>query len=449
VTREAAPALSAAGLTVRFRTVTALTRVSFEAGAGEFVALAGPNGSGKTTFVRAALGLVPAEEGSVSVGGSPVASLSLDARARALAWMPQEEPAGDNVSLRDYVTYGRYPHSPRFVADRATDRVVADRVLRDLGFAGRESAGVQDLSGGERQRLRLGRVLAQDAPVLLLDEPTAHLDVGYQLELLEHVRSIVRSQGRTVIAALHDLNLAARFSDRIVVLQRGRVVANGPPATVLSPALLRDVWGVVADLRRDSRSGLPYLIPRLPSVEPSLPDASRGRRVHVLGGGGSAAPVLRALVGEGYQVSLGAVALFDTDTETAGELGVPTATEVPFVPLGEEVRSRNRLLLAEADVVVVAPFPVGPGNVGVLEDLLAAAGEKSVFLLESIGPGRRDYTDGAGAQRLAELAQRSTRVRDADDLLRALAAAPSRGPAKADDADRRRVGALERLEEPR
>jgi cobalamin transport system ATP-binding protein len=449
LTEATPPAISASGLTVRYRTVTALSRVSLEARAGEFVALAGPNGSGKTTFVRAALGLVTASEGTVSVGGVPVGSLSLDARARALAWMPQEEPAGDNVSLRDYVTYGRYPHSPRFVADRATDRAVADRVLHDLGFVGRESTGVQELSGGERQRLRLGRVLAQDAPVLLLDEPTAHLDVGYQLELLEHVRGIVRSQGRTVLAALHDLNLAARFADRIVVLQRGRVVANGPPVTVLSPALLRDVWGVVADLRRDSRTGLPYLIPRLPTVEPSAPDPSRGWRVHVLGGGGSAAPVLRALVGEGYRVSLGAVALFDTDTETAGELGVPTATEVPFVPLGEEVRARNRTLVEEADAVVVAPFPVGPGNVGVLEDLLAASREKALFLLESLGPGTRDYTDGVGSRRLAELGERATRVRDADDLLRALASAPRRRPTESNDGDRRRVGALERLEESR
>jgi iron complex transport system ATP-binding protein len=442
-------ALSAVGLTVRFRSVSALSRVSLEARAGEFVALAGPNGSGKTTFVRAALGLVEPVEGTVSVGGAPLSSLSLDARARALAWMPQEEPAGDNVSLREYVTYGRYPHTPRFVTDHATDRLVASRILRDLGFVGRESTGVQELSGGERQRLRLGRVLAQDAPVLLLDEPTAHLDVGYQLELLEKVRSIVRSQGRTVIAALHDLNLAARFSDRIVVLQRGRVVANGPPATVLSPGLLRDVWGIVADLRRDSRSGLPYLIPRLPSVEPSAPDLSRGWRVHVLGGGGSAAPLLRALVGEGYRVSLGAVALFDTDTETAGELGVPTATEMPFVPLGEEVRARNRLLIEESDAVVVAPFPVGPGNVGVLEDLLATPGTKRLFLLDPVGPGTRDYTDGVGAVRLAELAARATRVRDADDLLRALTAGPSPGPAEPDDRDRRRVGPLERLEEPR
>jgi cobalamin transport system ATP-binding protein len=442
-------AISATGLTVRFRDVTALFGVSFEAKAGEFVALAGPNGSGKTTFVRAALGLVAPNEGSVSVGGIPVTSMTLEARARALAWMPQEEPAGDNVSIRDYVTYGRYPHSPRFVPDRVKDREVTDRILRELGFAERETAGVSELSGGERQRLRLGRVLAQESPVLLLDEPTAHLDVGYQLELLERVRSLARAEGRTVIAALHDLNLAARFADRIVVLQRGRVVADGAPSAVLSPALLRDVWGVVADLRRDSRSGLPYLIPRLPSVEPAASDRGRTRRVHVLGGGGSAAPVLRALVDEGYRVTLGAVALFDTDTETAVELGIPTATEVPFVPLGEEVRARNRQLLGESDAVVVAPFQIGPGNVGVLDDLLATAGSKPVFLLESRGPGARDYTGGVGATRLAELAARGVRVADTDELLRGLAASPRLRVPEPDDGDRRGVGPLERLEKPR
>ncbi|MCI4333193.1 MAG: ABC transporter ATP-binding protein [Thermoplasmata archaeon] len=441
-------ALTATNVTVRYRAVPALTHVSLEARAGEFVALAGPNGSGKTSFIRAALGLVVPTEGTIAIGGVPVPELSLAARARALAWMPQEEPAGDNVSIRDYVGYGRYAHSQRFVPEGVRDREIAEQILRDFGFAGRESVGVQELSGGERQRLRLARVLAQDSPVLLLDEPTAHLDMGYQLDLLERVHGIARSQGRTVIAALHDLNLAARFADRIVVLQRGRKVADGAPAAVLSPALLRDVWGVVADLRRDERSGLPYLIPRLPVLEVVPPDRSRGLRVHVVGGGGSAAPILHALVAEGHRVSLGAVALFDTDSETAGELGIPTATELPFVPLGDEVRARNRELLQEADAVVVAPFQVGPGNVAVLDDILQVAVGKRLYLVDT-GVAGRDHTGGVGTERLRALAARSVRVLDSADLLRALASASGSPAAQSDDADRGRVRPLERLEKPR
>ena len=421
----AAPAaLATTDLSVRYRSTLALSGVTLAVAPGEFLALAGPNGSGKTTFVRATLGLVPTSEGAVTVQGSSLASLSLAARARAVAWMPQEEAPGDNVPLREYVLYGRYPHARRFAPENAQDREVADRILREFGFSGAGGRGVQELSGGERQRLRLGRVLAQETPVLLLDEPTAHLDMGYQLEMLERVRRLAHEEGRAVIAALHDLNLAARFADRVVVLHHGRVVANGPASTVLSPALLRDVWGVVADLRRDPKTGLPYLIPRLPSVEPVPEDRGRGRRIHVVGGGGSAAAILRALVGDGYRVSLGAVALFDTDSETAGELGIPTATELPFVPLGEEVLARNRLLLAEADVVVVAPFSVGPGNLGVFDDLLSIAKTKPVFLVGPEDPTPLDFAAGAGAARLRALAETARRVPGEPELLRALAAAP-------------------------
>jgi iron complex transport system ATP-binding protein len=434
VTTRAPSGLSATGVTVRFRETTALSHVSLDAHPGEVVALAGPNGSGKTTFIRAALGIVPMAEGTISVDGVPVGSLPLDARARALAWMPQEEPLGDNVPILDYVQYGRYAQSPRFAPERASDRAAASRILAELGFSGRESSGVHELSGGERQRLRLGRVLAQDAPVLLLDEPTSHLDMGYQLELLDRVRRLARSGGRTIVAAMHDLNLAARFADRIVVLHRGRRVADGPPTTVLSPALLRDVWGVVADLRRDARSGLPYLIPRLPPMEVTPTPAAQGLRVHVIGGGGSAASILRALVEEGLRVTLGAVPLFDTDTQTAEELGVPAATEMPFAPLGPEVREHHRQLMAEADAIVVAPFPVGPGNLANLEDLDAARGRTRVLLVEPPTGAPRDFTGGAGARELAALRTTAEVVDGIPALLRALAS-PT-GPAYGEPHDR-------------
>jgi len=416
------PALAATDLTVQYRETTALAHVSLEARKGEIVALAGPNGSGKTTFVRAVLGLIPRSSGTVEVGGVRLETLDLVTRARAIAWMPQEEALGDNVPLLEYVQYGRYAHSPRFAPERAADRATARRILSELGFGGRERSGIHELSGGERQRLRLGRVLAQEAPVLLLDEPTSHLDMGYQLELLERVRRLVRSQGTTVVAAIHDLNLAARFADRIVVLHHGRTVAEGAPSAVLAPALLRDVWGVVADLRRDVRTGLPYLIPSLPTMAAPPSPAARGLRVHVVGGGGAAAPILRALVEDGYRVTVGAVPLFDTDSQTAEELGIAAATELPFAPLSPEVRARHRQLIAEADIVVVAPFPVGPGNLANLEDVPSE--HPRMYLVESAGAGTRDFAGGAATRELGRLRAHATALDGVPALLRALSATP-------------------------
>jgi iron complex transport system ATP-binding protein len=413
--------LTATGLTVRYRTVTALHGVTFGVRPGEVLALAGPNGSGKSSFVRAVVGLTPVAEGRIEFGGRPLAPFSLEERARTIAWMPQEEPVGDNIPIREYVLYGRYPHSPRFAPVRDQDRAIADRVLSELGLSDRAHVGVQELSGGERQRVRLGRVLAQETPVLLLDEPTAHLDMGHQLDILERVRRLAHAEGRAVVAALHDLNLAARYADRVVVLHHGRIVADGLPATVLSPALLRDVWGVVADLRTDPRTGLPYLIPRLPAADVRPMAAPPFRRVHVVGGGGSASPILRALTAEGHRVTLGAVPLFDTDTQTAEELGIPAATELPFAPLGPEVRERHRQLIGEADAVVVAPFPIGPGNLANLEDIEAARGRVRVFLVDPPSAPSRDFTGGPGARALGALRARAVVVDGVPALLRALA----------------------------
>ena len=417
----APPAVSVEHLTVRLGATVALRDVSLAVRPGELLAIAGPNGSGKTTFIRTVLGLVPAELGEVFLGGVPAARLSLEDRARRLAWMPQEEMPGDNVTLFEYVLYGRHPYVPRFGTEGEADRTAARKALDQVGLGDRAGDRTWEISGGERQRLRLARVLAQSTPVLLLDEPTAHLDMAHQLEVLERVRQLCHREGSAAIAALHDLNLAARFADRVVVLHHGRLVADGPASSVLSPVLLQEVWGVVADLREDPRSGVPYLIPRLPPEVPKPTTPVPPLRVHVVAGGGSASPILRRLWDRGFVVTSGIVALFDTDHTTAEELGIPVATEVPFAPLSQESRTQHRRLLSEADRIVVAPFPVGPGNLANLEDLQPFAGRTPIFLVGTSDWATRDFTGGAAAAcRDRLLAAGAQLVEGPEELLRIL-----------------------------
>ncbi|MCI4349762.1 MAG: hypothetical protein L3J93_06055, partial [Thermoplasmata archaeon] len=235
-------------------------------------------------------------------------------------------------------------------------------------------------------------------------------------------------EGCAAVAALHDLNLAARFADRVAVLHHGRLVAEGPASAVLSPPLLQEVWGIVADLREDPRSGVPYLIPRLPPEAPKLPSSAPHLRVHVVGGGGSASPILRRLWERGYSVTTGIVALFDTDETTAEEFGIPVATEVPFAHLSEESRTQHRRLLSEADRIVVAPFPVGPGNLANLEDLIPFAGRTPIYLLGGSSWANRDFTGGTAAALRDRLVAAGARlVAGPDELLRELE--PSRSAA--------------------
>ncbi len=345
----------------------------------------------------------------------------------------RERLLGTTSLSERYILYGRFPYHGPLDAETEADRAIAERVLEEVGLADRAEDGILSLSGGERQRAILGRALAQTTPLLLLDEPTSHLDIGHQLDLLTRVRSLAKDGHVTVVAALHDLNLAARFADRIIVLSRGRRVADGSPSDVISEELLARVWGVVTELRRDPRTGAPYLLPQhLVPVAPTGAGILLGKGpVHVVGGGGSGAPYLRSLSEAGYRVSAGALHLLDSDLETAESLGALTAVEVPFAPIGAEVRERLDRLLDAATAIVVAPFPVGPSNLPNLEEVRRCLGRIPVLLVRRPPGEEWDFTGGR-ARALEEELRRggAVEVADTSEMLAALTRPPVAAPAQ-------------------
>jgi iron complex transport system ATP-binding protein len=424
------PALRLRQLSIRYGSRPALREVDLVVPKGEFVALAGPNGSGKTTLIRAVLGLLPAPAGAVELFGEPAESLTVRERAQRVAWVPQEESPRDDVPLLDYVLYGRNAHLGWLEGESEADRERARAILSQMGLGDRAGDGVLSISGGERQRAVLARAIAQETPLLLLDEPTSHLDIGHQLDLLLRVRKLVEVRKVAVVAAMHDLNLAARFADRIVVLSRGRKFDEGAPREVLSEELLARVWGVSADLRQDPRSGVPYLLPHhvIPTTRPAANDVE-ARSVHVVAGGGAGGPYLRTLVDEGFRVTVGALHLLDSDTETAERLGLPTAVEIPFAPLGPEVRTRNREFLEAARVIVVAPFAVGPSNLSNLEDLVPYGTRVPILLVGQPPLAERDFTQGKAGELWERLRAAGAReVSTPESVVRAIRALPTREP---------------------
>jgi iron complex transport system ATP-binding protein len=219
-----------------------LEDVSASVADGEWVTLIGPNGAGKTTLLRAVAGLV-GSRGSIEIGSTPVASMSRRELARRIALVPQTPLTPPEMTVAEYVLLGRTPHIGYFANESLADREAAGRALTRLdlvGFAGRRLA---TLSGGERQRAVLARALAQEPSVLLLDEPTAALDVGRQQQALELVDSLRRDAGLTVLSAMHDLTLAGLYADRLVLLDGGRVVASGTAREVLTPELIAAHYG--------------------------------------------------------------------------------------------------------------------------------------------------------------------------------------------------------------
>ena len=224
-----------------------LSGLSAEVEGGEWVAVIGPNGAGKTTALRAVAGLVP-YEGRVRVLEDDAHALARKHLARRVALVPQVPLIPGDITVRAYVLLGRTPHLGYFGTERRKDHHAVDAALAQLdlvAFAGRR---LDTLSGGERQRATLARALAQDAPVLLLDEPTAALDMGRQQQVLEIVDELRTSRGLTVVSTMHDLTLAGQYADRLLLVDGGRLVAAGPPDDVLTGALITEHYGAEVEV---------------------------------------------------------------------------------------------------------------------------------------------------------------------------------------------------------
>lgn len=241
-----------------------LDNIHMHADTGETIGLVGPNGSGKSTLLKNICCIHHADSGQITLDDADVFELSNKALARMLGVVGQETPARFEFTVHQIIRMGRAPHKGLFSTDNRADEAMVDNALATVGMTGYEQRSITSLSGGETQRVMLARALAQDASLLLLDEPTNHLDIRHQLQLLD----LVRSLETTVVAALHDLNLAANYCDRIQVIDHGRIIASGRPEDVFTYDLLRDVFGVHTHIARHPATDKIH-ITYLASTEPA------------------------------------------------------------------------------------------------------------------------------------------------------------------------------------
>ena len=225
---------------------------------GSLTALVGPNGAGKSTLLRSLAAIVRPDSGSVHFEDENLLALSRRDRARTAAIVEQDASTEVALTVRAVVELGRLPHQSLWRDDDADAGAIVTAALDAVGMADFETRNFSTLSGGERQRIMLARALAQQPRLLVLDEPTNHLDIGAQLDVLGLLQRLA-GQGVTVLAALHDLGLAATYADHVIVLRAGRVVAAGPTASTLTPALIRDVYGVDASILTNPVTGRPVI----------------------------------------------------------------------------------------------------------------------------------------------------------------------------------------------
>jgi iron complex transport system ATP-binding protein len=390
------------GVECNYGSVRVLENVSFSIGSGELVGLLGPNGSGKTTLLKTISGTLKLKAGAVYLNEAEVFEMGSREIARNIAVVPQKTDINFDFTALDIVLMGRHPHMSRFKMEGEKDLRIAKDAMELTNTWHLAERHINELSGGERQRVIIARALAQEPKVLLLDEPTTHLDVNNQLEIMELLKELCVEKRLIVLAVFHDFNLASRYCDHAILLDKGKIASIGDIDEVLTSENIRRVFHVDAVVKRHPITGYLYVIPI--SLERAKASINRKFHVHVICGAGTGTRLLKTLVEKGFITTAGVLHVLDTDYETALFLNIPVVSEAPFSPITEQNYEENLRMISGADAVVLTSMPIGYTNLPNLRAAKAAL-EQGIptFVVEETSIAQRDFTGGEAYKLLLEL----------------------------------------------
>jgi iron complex transport system ATP-binding protein len=370
-----------------------LNGVSATFAPGELVAIVGPNGSGKSSFVSALSRTLAPESGAVLLDQADLyTAVSARESARLIGVVPQSTDVFLDFTVRDIVAMGRAPwRSERglLAEDTDLDRSAVEAALARMEIDGSlADRSISRVSGGERQRALVARMLAQEARILLLDEPTAALDLAAQSRLLLWLRELATRERRAVVAVLHDINLAAQFADRIVVLKQGRVFADGSPNDVITSETIQTVYGVSAWVTRSPIDERPVIASLASALHGAATPAFGGDRVHLFCGCGTAVRTMFRLTALGASVSASFLVRTDLDHDAAQFLGLPCSPVDPFsIPTSDEIEAAAALS-AGADAAILTRTPIGELNSALVDQAVGFARSGRPLIVVKAGLGR-------------------------------------------------------------
>ena len=382
-----------------------LDKLTFGVDKGELVGVVGPNGAGKSTLLYLLAGLITPQEGEIVLGGKKAKNLSRRRWSKKVAMVFQEIPPDLEIPSRELVAMGRFPHLGRWQREGEIDEEKITWAMEVTSTSRFSDRMFSELSGGEKQRVMIARALAQEPELLLLDEPTSHLDILHQLEIMEILLQLRRG-GVAIVAVFHDLNLVSQFCDKSLLLKEGHLLSFGKVEEVMKAEEVEKLLQVEFLETIHPFSLRPFFMP----LQKINNNPSRGR-VHLICGGGSGSRFMRELLEAGFSLSLGVVNQLDSDEELAKKLGIPIVQEKPFSPFSSSVVEEAYQLAKKADFIVIVPTYWGRGNLPNLDlaERLVKEGKVVLILEEALNP-RFDYAEGKAQEKLKKIIEEGGRV---------------------------------------
>ena len=406
-------------LTTGYKEKPVLKDINLSMSSNDFVGIIGPNGSGKSTLIRAITQIIDPWKGDIKLKNESINILSRNEIGKTAAVVPQDTFISFPYSAWEIVLMGRTPYLGRFENPGKEDKKIAENAMKATSTYQFRERKVKELSGGELQRVIVARALTQQPDILLLDEATSHLDIGHKIQMMDLIKDKNKKEKLGVLSIHHNLNLAARYCDEIILLDEGEIHASGRPEEVLTKPHLRAVYGVEAEVHENPKDGSLYVTP----IEKKFEKEQNGKKIHIVCGGGSIGNIFKNLVEEGYEISAGVLNVMDSDLEKAEFLDINVITEAPFSSISEKKYKENIKHIKESDIVIGTSFPVGNGNIKNLQAIRKAAEEgKQVILIEKQDIESRDYTDGRGVKMYNEIKnnQNTNVIKSEKDILQTL-----------------------------
>lgn len=375
---------------------TVLRDVSFQVKKGEYVALIGSNGTGKSTLIKCVSGLLPLNSREIEICGKNSRKLKPKERARMVAVVPQSYYVDYDFTVEDIVMMGRNPYIDFRHRESQEDREIAERAMKLTKTDMFRNRLYNQLSGGERQRVILARAITQQPEIILLDEPTSALDLHHQIEVMELIRQLNEKEHITVLAVLHEINLASRFCSRIVILKDGKVKADGTPREIINRQEMEELYEMRLLVKNNPLIEKSEIIPIRVMDEKQT---AKPLRIHVICGEKGGVRILEQLTNMDHAVTAGVVNRESDDAEICEYLDIPRVEIGSFQTVGQEELAKNLELMKDADAVIVADIPFGEANIRNLDGLEHVKGE--LYIHKNIL--NQDFTHGQLQRRLDEI----------------------------------------------